>query len=402
LNEQAGNGPLAGIRVLELGRLFAAPMCGQILGDLGADVVKVERKGRGDEFRAYGPGFLSDADGVKSRESGAFLSVNRNKRGIAVDFEDPQDLATIHALAARADVFIENFKVGSLEKHGLDESAVRAANPDVIYLSVTGFGQTGPYAKRPGTDGCFQAMSGLQSLTGQPDGPPEKVGMVIVDFLTGLYGAISVLAALRRREVQGQDGEHIDLALLDCAVSALSYRAIEYRLTGKTPQRFGNGQPGAAPSQVYRCADGQLFLQAAVDEHFIRFCKALGLPDLSQDPRFDGRPGRVRNLADLNAIIEPILAAMPVAVAYAKLVAAGVICAPVNSIPDAFADPQVRHRDMLLDMPHALGVAAPLLGSPIRFGKQPIKHRYAPPMMDQHRAEIVKDWLNVDFAGVGD
>jgi crotonobetainyl-CoA:carnitine CoA-transferase CaiB-like acyl-CoA transferase len=242
-------------------------------------------------------------------------------------------------------------------------------------------------------------MSGLQSLTGQPDGPPEKVGMVIVDFLTGLYGAISVLAALRRREVQGAEGERIDLALLDCAVSALSYRAIEYRLTGETPKRFGNGQPGAAPSQVYRCSDGQIFLQAAVDEHFVRLCKALGLPDLSRDERFDSRPNRVANIADLNAILEPLLAALPIRVAYERLVDAGVICAPVYSIPDALDDPQVRHRDMLLDMPHAAGVLAPLIDNPIRFERQPIKHRYAPPMMDQDRTEIVRDWLGGFPAG---
>lgn len=390
---EAAAGPLAGIKVLELGRLVAAPLCGQILGDLGADVVKVEQKGVGDSYRHYGPAFLKDADGAKTAESSSYLSVNRNKRSMELDFADPADLATVRALAAQCDVFIENFKVGDLAKYGLDQESITKANPNVIYLSVTGFGQTGPYAQRPGTDGVCQALSGFQSITGEEDRPPQRVGVVVIDLLTGVYAAVSVLAALRHREVLGGGGQAIDAALLDTAMAMTANRSVDYAISGEVPRRHGNRVPGLAPSQLYGCRDGEVFVQAAWDDHFRRLCNGLGRPDLAADPRFGGWDDRVANEAALNAELEAEFRKRTTGEASDLLEAAGILHAPVNTIPQALENPQVVHRGLQVRTNHPLQDDIPLIASPIRLSKTPITYRRPPPMLGEHTDEIIRDWL---------
>lgn len=388
--------PLAGVRVLELGRLFAAPMCGQILGDLGADVVKVERRGGGDDFRSYGPPFLIDAEGQPTRDLGSYLACNRNKRSISVDFSLTGGQRLICDLARHSDILIENFKVGTLERYGLGYEQLRAESPGLIYLSVTGFGQTGPYRDRPGTDGCFQAMSGLQSLTGQPDGPPEKVGMVIVDMVTGLYSTIAALAALRHRDTGRGQGQQIDMALLDCAIAATSHRAIDYLMTGSEPQRMGNAQPGAFPSRFFDCRDGRIHIQASVDSHFARMCEALGLGGVAADPRFATRLARRDNQAEITAILEPVFAGLSLEEAYDILVEADVICGPVYSVPQALADRQVQSRGLVVDVPHPAAGSVRLLKNPIRFSETPLGEIKAPPMLGADTREVLSEWLGME------
>jgi crotonobetainyl-CoA:carnitine CoA-transferase CaiB-like acyl-CoA transferase len=387
------SGPLSGIRVLELGRLIAAPTCGQILGDLGADVVKVERSDSGDEYRNYGPHFIKDAAGENTREASSFMSVNRNKRSISLDFSDPESLRTARQLAERCDVLIENFKVGALQKYGLDREAVSRANPQVIYLSVTGFGQDGPFATRVATDGVCQAMSGFQSLNGEPEGEAQRTGVSIVDMVTGLYGAISVLAALRAREVLQSGGQSIDAALLDAAVALVGHKATDYRLSGVEPRRNGNAHVGAAPSQDYRCRDGWIFVQAAWDHHFERLCHCLGKPELAQDERFRFWSARVQNSAVLNSVLEPLFADQTVAELSARLDAAEILNAPINSVPEALENAQVKHRALEVPMRHPLGAEVRLTASPVRLSKTPVSYRRPPPMLGQHTAEVLRDWL---------
>ena len=392
--DEGGKLPLSGVRVLELGRLFAAPMCGQILGDLGADVVKVERSNGGDDFRSYGPPFLMDADGQPTVDSGSYLSCNRNKRSITIDFSVPEGRQLIKDLARKSEVLIENFKVGTLDRYGLSYEELRAENPGLIFLSVTGFGQTGPYKDRPGTDGCFQAMSGILSLNGQPDGPPEKVGMVVVDMITGLFSTIAALAALRHRDGCGE-GQKIDIALLDCAIAATSHRAIDYLMTGREPERTGNGQPGAVPSRYFDCRDGRIQVQASVDAHFARMCDALGLHDLAKDPRFASRLARRENEAVLIGVLEPAFAKLSLAEAYDALVRNDVICGPIYTIPQALADPHVQSREMVVDVPHPAAGVIKLLRNPIRFGGTPLGAVKAPPQFGADTQEVLMEWLGL-------
>jgi crotonobetainyl-CoA:carnitine CoA-transferase CaiB-like acyl-CoA transferase len=355
--------PLAGLRVLELARILAGPWAGQLLADLGAEVIKVERPAGGDDTRTWGPPFFTGADGAPLGAA-YFHATNRGKKSVAVDFETAEGQATIRALARECDVLIENFKVGGLKKYGLDHESLKAENPRLVYCSVTGFGQDGPYAPRAGYDFLVQGMGGIMELTGEPDGEPEKVGVAFADIFTGLYATVGILAALRRREETGTGG-HVDMALLDTQVSVLANQAMNYLASGKAPTRMGNAHPNIVPYQVFACADGHLIVAVGNDGQFARFCAVLGAPDLAQDPRFSGNAGRVANRADL----VPLLAGLVIRRARDPLLAAlekeGVPAGPINTIPQVFADPQVIHRGLNVALPEAGGGTLPSLASPI-------------------------------------
>ncbi|PZQ22619.1 MAG: CoA transferase [Sphingopyxis macrogoltabida] len=385
--------PLQGIRVLELGRLLAAPLAAQMLGDMGAEVIKIERAGRGDEFRHYGPPFMHDKQGRRTDQSASFASTNRNKRGMTIDFAKPEGREIILELARQSDVFIENFKTGSLAHYGLDYDAINAVNPDIIYLSVTGFGQTGPYAQRPGTDGAFQAMCGLMAVTGEPAGAPQKAGTFIVDFVTGLFGTIAVLSALRHREINQGGGQAIDLALLDCSLAAMAMRASEYFVDGKEPDRVGNRTPGSAPSQIFSCSDGDLVIQAGFEDAYRNLCRVVGRPDLAVDPRFATRDNRVVHIDALEPELNAALSKQSVAHWFAELSAAGVICAPIYAPGEAFDDPHVVARGVRVRIPHPDTGTLDVVANPIRFSKTPIETYTAPPKLGEGNADILADLL---------
>ena len=383
--------PLFGIRVLELGRLVAAPFAAQLLADLGADVVKVEHP-KGDDYRQYGPSFLPDQDGEPTRLSSGFISNNRNKRSIAVDFSTPAGAELVKKLADRADVFIENFKVGGLAKYGLDERTLRDRNGRLVYLSITGFGQTGPYAARPATDGAIQAMSGLQSLTGEIDGPPMRSGILLVDLMTGVYSALAIVAALRHRDNVGT-GQNIDMALLDCAMASLATSIAEYRTSGSPPTRQGNAQLGSVPARSFACLDGEIQLQAAFNSHFVRLCECFGLPEVAVDPRFAGRRERACHETELNSILEPQFAMRTVRQVHELLVAADIICSPINSLPAALADPQVIARSLERDF--EIPGISPIsnIVNPIRFSDTPVTYDRPAPDIGEDTDEVISTWL---------
>jgi len=379
--------------VLELGRLLAAPFAAQLLADLGAEVVKVERDGRGDEFRYYGPPFLRDAAGARTDQSASFASTNRNKRSLAIDFASPAGRDIVLQLARKSDVFIENFKTGSLAQFGLDQDAIRAVNPDIIYLSITGFGQSGPYARRPGTDGAFQAMCGLMAATGEPNGTPMKAGTFIVDFITGLYGAVAVLGALRHRETNGGGGQAIDLALLECGLAAMAMRAAEYFVDGTEPARVGNRTPGSAPSQVFRCIDGYIVIQAGFEDQYRSLCHLIERPDLAEDPRFATRADRVVNVEALEPELAKGLAGREVAYWHKVLGEAGVICAPICGPGEIYQDPHVIERGVRVRVPHPQAGTIDMVASPIRYSRTPIAGYRAPPALGEGLDDVLADWL---------
>ena len=381
--------PLAGIRILELGRLYAAPFAVQILADMGADVIKVERPGHGDDFRHYAPRKVKTADGGECIESSNYRSVNRNKRSITVDIRQPQGQRIVKELAKKSDVVVENFKVGTLKKYGLAYDALKVVNPALIYVSVTGFGQDGPYASRPGTDASFQAMSGLMSLTGEPQRQPQRIGVVVSDMVAGLYAANAILAALRAREVQGAGGQYIDISLLDCSVTAVAAQAIEMFSSGKVPTRLGPRAYGSAPSEAFHCSDGLLQVQATSDPQFERLCNALALPELKADPRFESRVNRYRNVEELAGLLNARFAAGTVQQWCERLAAADVICAPVYNLDETFRDPQVLHRGLKVDLDRAGVDTVSVIANPIRFGGKAFEGYSAPPFLGQNTREVL-------------
>lgn len=387
-------GPLAHVRVLDLSRILAGPWAGQILADLGADVVKVERPGVGDDTRAWGPPFLKDRDGRDTREAGYYLAVNRAKRSIALELDKPDGQAIVKALAARSDIVLENFKAGTLQRYGLDYASLKAINPRLVYCSITGFGQTGPKRDAAAYDFMIQGMGGLMSVTGEaeemPGTSPQKVGVPITDLMTGMYAAIAVLAGLARRTQTGR-GDYIDIAMLDVQVSYLCNQAMNYLLTGTSPRRAGNAHPNIQPQNVFAAADGHLVLVAGNDSQFARLAEAVGRPDLARDERFATNPARVRNRAALYAIIEPLLGSRPLAHWVAALEAAGVPCGPINTLAMVFEEPQVKHRQMLVEVPHPLSGTVPLVASPLRFAEATIAYDRPPPQLGQHTAEILRE-----------
>jgi crotonobetainyl-CoA:carnitine CoA-transferase CaiB-like acyl-CoA transferase len=396
-------GPLSHVRVLDLSRIMAGPWAGQILADLGADVVKVERTGAGDDTRGWGPPFLKDRSGGETREAGYYLSVNRGKRSITVELDKPEGQRVVRALAERSDIVLENFKVGTLARFGLGYEGLKAVNPRLIYCSITGFGQTGPRKDAVAYDFLIQAMCGLMSVTGEPDdkpgGCPEKVGVPIVDIMSGMYAAIAVLAALARRAETGR-GDYIDIGMLDVGVSFLANQAMNYLVSGRVPRRTGNAHPNVQPQDVFAARDGYLVLVVGNDGQFAKCCEVLGRPEWVTDARFAANAGRVRNRAVLNPLIAEILLERDAADWTARFEAAGVPCGPINTVPQVFAEEQVRHRGMLVDVPHPLAGTLPQVVSPLRFAEAPLAFERAPPLLGEHTAEILRE-LGIDDARQG-
>jgi crotonobetainyl-CoA:carnitine CoA-transferase CaiB-like acyl-CoA transferase len=387
-------GPLSHIRVLDLSRIMAGPWAGQILADLGADVIKVERPGAGDDTRSWGPPFLKDRDGNETRDAGYFLSVNRGKRSITLDLDKPEGQSVVRAIAARSDIVLENFKVGTLAKFGLDYQSLKAVNERLIYCSITGFGQTGPKRDLAAYDFMIQAMGGLMSVTGEPDGKPgggpEKVGVPIVDIMSGMYAAIAVLGALARRSETGK-GDYVDIAMLDVQVGFLANQAMNYLISGKPPRRTGNAHPNIQPQDVFACRDGHVVLVVGNDGQFAAFCKAVGRSEWASDERFASNGGRVRNIAILRPLIAEIFATRDMADWIATLEAAGVPCGPINTVPMALDDAQVKHRGMRIDIAHPVAGSVPQVASPMRFSEAGLVFDRAPPLLGQHTDEILRE-----------
>jgi crotonobetainyl-CoA:carnitine CoA-transferase CaiB-like acyl-CoA transferase len=386
---------LARVRVLDLSRVLAGPWCTQILADLGADVVKVERPGCGDDTRFWGPPFLKDRDGADTAEAAYYLSTNRNKRSVTVDFAQPDGQALIKEMALRSDVLVENFKVGDMARHGLDAATLCSAHPHLIYCSITGFGQTGPYRRRAGYDYAVQGMGGLMSVTGErddlPGGGPQKVGVAVADLCTGLYAAVAILAALRHRGQTGQ-GQAIDMALLDTQVAMLANLGAGYLTVGVPPQRLGNAHPNIVPYQVFEVADGHLILAVGNDTQFARFCEAAGLGQLSTDERYTRNADRVRHRATLVPLVAEAMTRRTKADWLATLESAGVPCGPINDLAEVFADPQVNSRGMTIEMPHPLAGAVSLVASPLKLSGTPVQYRRAPPLLGEHTDEVLEEF----------
>lgn len=390
------SGPLAHVRVLDLSRVLAGPWAGQTLADLGAEVIKVERPGAGDDTRAWGPPYL---DGTT--EAAYYLSANRGKKSVTIDMAAPEGQALIRDLAARSDVVLENFKVGGLKKYGLDHASLAAVNPRLVYCSITGFGQDGPYAHRAGYDFMIQGMGGLMSLTGEADGQPVKVGVAIADLFTGMYATTAILAALAHRDRTGQ-GQHIDLALLDCQVAMLANQAMNTLTTGTAPTRMGNAHPNIVPYQAFATADGHIILAVGNDAQFARFCQVAGRPDLAGDARFQTNAARVRARAELVPLLEEVLRTRPSADWLAGLEAVGVPCGPINTLDQVFADPQVRHRGMVVPLPHPTAGSVDVVASPIHYSATPLEAGTAPPTLGQHTGEVLGGLLGLDDARLAD
>ncbi|WP_337194453.1 CaiB/BaiF CoA-transferase family protein [Pseudomonas syringae] len=391
-------GALSHIRVLDLSRVLAGPWAGQILADLGADVIKVERPGCGDDTRAWGPPFLQDAAGHNTSEAAYYLSANRNKQSVTIDFTRPEGQKLVKQLAAKSDIVIENFKVGGLAAYGLDYVSLKAINPRLIYCSITGFGQSGPYATRPGYDFMIQALGGLMSLTGLPEGEegagPVKVGVALTDILTGLYSTTAILAALAHRD-QSDVGQYIDMALLDVQVACLANQAMNYLTTGVAPERLGNAHPNIVPYQSFPTADGDLILTVGNDSQFRKFAEVAGQQQWADDPRFLTNTLRVAHRAELIPLIRQVTVFKATAQWVAALEAVGVPCAPVNDLAQVFADPHVVARGLAIELPHALGGKVPQVASPIRLSETPVEYRRAPPMLGEHTAQVLEELLGL-------
>ena len=388
--------PLTGIKVLELARVLAGPWMGQILAELGAEVIKVEAP-EGDETRGWGPPFASDG------AAAYFHCCNRGKRSIALDFKNHDDLNIAKQLATNADILIENFKVGGLAKFGLDYAALARSNPALIYTSITGFGQTGPYAHRPGYDFIIQGLSGLMSVTGErddlPGGGPQKVGVAVVDLMTGMYATIAVLAALAHRDQTGI-GQYIDMALLDVSVAMLANMNMNYLTTGNTPKRWGNAHPNVIPYQVFACKEGHIILAVGNDSQFRKFCEVASDAALGVDERFATMNARIRNRDVLIPQIEKLMKQRSMEEWVTLLEAAGVPYGPINSIAQTFANPQVQARGLKVDVPHPLAGTTPQVASPMRLSATPVEYRNAPPTLGQHNEIILRDLLNMSSSEI--
>jgi len=390
------DGALAGLKVLDLSRVLAGPWASQLLGDLGADVIKVEKPGAdgkgGDDTRGWGPPWLADGAGKPTTDAAYFLCTNRNKRSLTVDMTRPEGQAILRELAAQSDVVLENFKVGGLKAYGLDYASLAALNPKLVYCSITGFGQDGPYAARAGYDFLIQGMGGLMSVTGRADDEegagPQKVGVALTDILTGLYAIIAIQAALAHREQSGR-GQHIDLALLDVQVACLANQAMNYLVSGRAPRRMGNGHPNIVPYQDFPTADGDMILAIGNDGQFARFCDIAGHAAWAADPRFASNAARVSNRGELIPLLRQATVMKTTAQWIALLENAAVPCGPINDLAAVFADPQVLHRGLRVDLPHAAGGTAPQVANPIRFSATPIGYRHAPPLLGQDTEAIL-------------
>jgi len=389
---------LSNLLVLDLSRILAGPWAGQVLADLGAEVIKVERPGAGDDTRGWGPPFMRDAQGKETAEAAYFLCANRNKKSITVDFTKPEGQDLLRRLVAKADVVIENFKAGGLQPYGLDYESLRAINPRLIYCSITGFGHTGPYAARPGYDFLIQAMGGLMSITGrkagEPGAGPQKVGVALTDILTGLYGTVGILAALSHRDRTGV-GQHIDMALLDVQVACLANQAMNYLVTEEAPRALGNSHPNIVPYQDFPTRDGHMIIAVGNDAQFARLCTEAGDPELSANPRFSSNRARVENRAELIPLLNTLTAQRTTAEWVRALEAAGVPCGPINALDAVFRDPQIEARGMRIELPHPVAGAVPGVANPIRLSETPITYRSAPPQLGAHTREVLGGLLGV-------
>ena len=406
LRQNAAMNSLEGIRVLDLSRVLAGPWCTQTLADLGADVIKIERPGAGDDTRNWGPPFLPTADGRESHESAYYLGANRNKRSVTCDIAQPEGQALVRELAEHCDVFIENFKVGDMARYGLDYASLKAINARLVYCSLTGFGQSGPYAPRAGYDYIIQGMGGLMSVTGERDdlnGGPQKVGVAVADLFTGMYATVGILAALRHAERTGE-GQYLDMALLDTQVAMLANLGANYLVSDQAPGRMGNAHQNIVPYQVFEVAPradgGKDFIILAVgnDGQYAKFCEVAGRPDLASEPRFVKNADRVRHRAELVPMLEAVMKTRAKADWLSALEAAKVPCGAINSLDEVFADPQVQARGMVTHWQHPLRADLPLVSSPIKLEKTPVRTDRPPPMLGQHTDEVLGELLGVDAA----
>jgi formyl-CoA transferase len=396
-------GPLKGLRVLDLSRVLAGPWCSQLLADMGAEVIKLERPGRGDDTRSWGPPYLKDRDGQDTPDAAYFLAANRGKQSVTVDFTRPEGQALVRELAAVSDVLLENLKVGDLARYGLDYAALSRLNPRLVYCSITGFGQTGPLAGRPGYDFIIQAMGGLMSVTGErddrPGGGPQKLGIAYADMTTGMHAAIGVLAALVQRGVSGR-GQYIDLALLDVQVASMAVMAMNYFIGGRVPGRYGNAHPNIVPYEVFAAADGPLVLAVGNDAQFARLCQVAGVPELAADERFARNGGRVRNREELIARLQAVFATRPAQAWEDALCAADVPCGRINDMAQVFEQPQVQARGMKISLDHPVAGPLPLVGSPLRFSDTPVAYRLPPPRLGEHTDAVLGGLLGKTAAEI--
>ena len=400
-------GPLSQVRVLDLSRVLAGPWAGQNLADLGAEVIKIERPRVGDDSRSFGPPWIRDREGRPTNDSAYFTSANRGKKSITLNIAKPEGQALVRALAGECDVLIENYKHGDLARYGLGYEDLKAVNPRLIYCSVTGFGQTGPYRERPGYDFMIQGMGGMMSVTGEPDaapgGGPQRAGVPIADIITGMYASIAICAALANREMPGPmrgKGQHLDLALLDSQIALLAYQNTNYFATGTPPGRIGNLHPNIVPYQPFKTSDGEVIVACGNDNLFRKFCEAAGCPELAQDGRFASNGRRVENRAEVTRLIQEIFRKKTTAEWLALLEGAGVPNGPINDIAQVFQEPQVRARGVKIELEHAVAGKLPLVASPMRFSGTPLEYRLPPPLLGEHTDEILKGILGKSDAEI--
>jgi crotonobetainyl-CoA:carnitine CoA-transferase CaiB-like acyl-CoA transferase len=398
-------GPLSHLVVLDLSRVLAGPWCTQLLADLGAEVVKIEKPGSGDDTRGWGPPFLKDSSGRDTGEAAYYLACNRGKKSVAVDFTRAEGRQIVRDLARGVDIVVENFKVGALARYGLDYPSLSAANPRLIYCSITGFGQTGPYAERAGYDFIIQGMGGFMSVTGErddlPGGGPQKAGIAISDLMTGMYACTAILAAVAQREVSGE-GQYIDTSLLDTQVAMMAVMNMNYLVSGMTPGRAGNAHQNIVPYQVFGCADGHLILAVGNDDQFARFCAVAGKPEWARDPRFAANADRVLRRDMLVPLVAAVMGTRTQRDWLAALEAVGVPCGPINRLDQVFADPQVRHRGMRFEMPHPLSGTVPQVGNPLHFSATPVAYTQAPPLLGEHTATVLAARLGLSAAALSE
>ena len=396
-------GPLSHLTILDLSRVLAGPWCTQLLADLGATVIKVERPGTGDDTRAWGPPFLKDAQGRDTSEAAYYLACNRGKLSVAVDFTRPEGQRLVRDLALQADVLVENFKLGGLAKYGLDYPNIATLNPRLVYASITGFGQDGPYADRAGYDFIIQGMSGFMSVTGErddlPGGGPQKAGVAITDLMTGMYAAVAILAALAHRDRTGE-GQWLDLALFDSAVAMMAVMGMNHLVSGTPPGRAGNAHQNIVPYQVFACADGHLIVAVGNDSQFAKFCEVAGRADWARDERFARNENRVRHRAILVPMIADVVVKRSQHDWLAALEAVGVPCGPINKLDQVFADPQLRSRGMQLDLPHPLAGRVPLVNVPVRMSRTPLQTELPPPLLGEHTVRVLRERLALSDAAV--
>ena len=397
------HGPLAGIRVLDMSRILAGPWVGQLLADLGAEVIKIERPGKGDDTRAWGPPFVKDGDGNDTSDAAYFMCANRGKQSLTLDIAKPEGQHIIRELAQVSDVLIENYKVGDLKRYGLDYDTLSALNPRLVYCSITGFGQTGPYRDRAGYDFMIQGMGGVMSITGErddlPGGGPQKVGVAIADLMTGMYSTVGIVSALHERHASGR-GQHIDMALLDTQVAWLANQNANYLIGGEVPKRMGNAHPNVMPYQTFRTEDGDIIIATGNDGQFQRLCVAAGLPEAATDPRYASNALRIANREACTAVLATALKQKSTAAWVTLFETVGVPCGPINRLDEVYRDPQVQHRGMKIDVLHPVAGSVPLVANPIRFSRTPIAYHMPPPLVGEHVEAVLRGVLGKSDAEI--